>query len=137
MRLLHRIICVLALLLLSACDKENSFTLDMRIASYYGFMFDGESSLPHRMLLGYDGRRWEQRDPIEGFDYEEGFEYEIKVRVKSVKNPPMGGSSRTMSLIKVVSKVKKQTDDCPLQSWDEFIAEHPEHPEWAESDKSE
>ena len=135
MRLLHRIICILALLLLSACDKENSFTLDMRIASYYGFMFDGESSLPHRMLLGYDGRRWEQRDPIEGFDYEEGFEYEIKVRVKSVKNPPMGGSSRTMSLIKVVSKVEKQTDDCPLQSWDEFIAEHPEHPEWVESNK--
>lgn len=122
-----------AVVIFTSCDKDDrAYNMSVRVASYYGVMFDGESSLPRRMLLGYDGRRWVQRDPIEGFDYEEGFEYEIRVRVKPVKNPPMGGSSHTMSLIKVVSKVEKHTDDCPLQSWDEFIAEHPEHPEWAE-----
>ena len=102
--------------------------MSMRVASYYGVMFDGESLMPLRMLLVYADGRWEPWYSIEGFDYEEGFEYEIKVRVKPVKNPPMGGSNRTMSLIKVVSKVEKQTDDCPRQSWDEFIVEHPE---WA------
>ncbi len=131
MKHLHCVLCAFALLLLTACDKEDSFTLDMRIASYYGFMFDGESSLPVKRLLGYRDGQWQPVDHIYGFDYEEGFEYKIKVRGRAIKNPPMGGSSFTMSLIKVISKVEKQTDDCPLRSWDEFIAEHPEHPEWA------
>ncbi len=119
--------------MLVSCDKDDNraYKMSMRIASYYGFSFDGEGVMPVRMLLGYSDGRWVPWDPIIGFDYEEGFEYEIKVRVEPVKNPPMGGSSFTMSLIKIISKVEKHTDDCPLQSWDEFIAEHPEHPEWA------
>ena len=118
----------------TSCDKNDSqaYNTSMRIASYYGFTFDGESGMPIVRLLGCSDGKWETLSPISGFDYEEGFEYEISVRIEPVNNPPMGGSNRTMSLIKVINKVEKQTDDCPLQSWDEFIAEHPEHPEWAE-----
>lgn len=120
--------------MLTSCDKNDSqaYETKMRIASYYGFMFDGESGMPVVMLLGCNDGRWEPLYPIAGFDYEEGFEYEISVRVEPVNNPPMGGSNRTISLIEVIGKVEKQTDDCPLQSWDEFVAEHPE---WAEANE--
>ncbi len=42
--------------------------------------------------------------PIEGFDYEEGYEYEIVVKEEKVENPPADGSSVKYSLVEVVSK---------------------------------
>lgn len=41
---------------------------------------------------------------IIGFDYEEGFRYELKVRVEEVENPPAGGSSLKYHLLEQVSK---------------------------------
>jgi len=43
-------------------------------------------------------------DRIEGFDFEEGYEYVIKVKEESVDNPPAGGSSIKWTLVEVVSK---------------------------------
>ncbi|WP_083506393.1 DUF4377 domain-containing protein [Chryseobacterium aquaticum] len=44
---------------------------------------------------------------IEGFTYEPGFEYELKVKTEKIENPPMDGSSIKYTLIKQVSKTKK------------------------------
>ncbi|UCD98646.1 MAG: META domain-containing protein [Chloroflexota bacterium] len=43
-------------------------------------------------------------DKIEGFDYEEGFEYKIVVKEESVENPPAGGSSIKWTLLRIESK---------------------------------
>lgn len=43
---------------------------------------------------------------IEGFDYEEGFEYVLTVRKYNIANPPADGSSVGYALIKIKSKVK-------------------------------
>jgi len=43
-------------------------------------------------------------DPIEGFDYQPGFEYTIRVAVSPVLNPPQDGSSRTYRLVAVLRK---------------------------------
>ena len=43
-------------------------------------------------------------DQIEGFDYEEGFTYELLVQVDEVKNPPADGSALQYSLVELVSK---------------------------------
>ena len=43
-------------------------------------------------------------DQIEGFNYEEGYEYEIVVEVTKVENPPADASSLKYTLIEVVSK---------------------------------
>ncbi len=43
-------------------------------------------------------------DPIAGFDYEEGYEYEIVVTVEKVENPPADGSSLKYSLVKIIDK---------------------------------
>ena len=42
--------------------------------------------------------------PIEGFEYEEGFVYELKVNSFDVPNPPADGSSIRYELVEVVSK---------------------------------
>ncbi|MFC7345754.1 DUF4377 domain-containing protein [Chryseobacterium zhengzhouense] len=44
---------------------------------------------------------------IEGFTYEPGFEYTLKVRTEKIENPPMDGSSIRYILVKEISKVKK------------------------------
>ncbi len=44
---------------------------------------------------------------IKGFDYEEGFAYELRVKIMNVDNPPADGSSRRYELVKIVSQEKK------------------------------
>ena len=41
---------------------------------------------------------------IEGFQYEEGYVYELKVRVEEIENPPTDGSSLRYILVEVISK---------------------------------
>ncbi|HEX6036465.1 DUF4377 domain-containing protein [Longimicrobium sp.] len=41
---------------------------------------------------------------IEGFTYEPGHEYVLRVRVTEIANPPADGSSRRYQLVQVVSK---------------------------------
>lgn len=44
---------------------------------------------------------------IEGFDYQEGFDYKVEVRREEVPNPPADASSFRYILVKEISKVKK------------------------------
>ncbi|KFF24916.1 MULTISPECIES: DUF4377 domain-containing protein [Chryseobacterium] len=44
---------------------------------------------------------------IEGFTYEPGYEYVLKVKTEKIANPPADGSSIKYTLIKEVSKTKK------------------------------
>lgn len=43
---------------------------------------------------------------IEGFDYEEGTRYELRVLVEPVENPPADGSSLRYELVEIVSAEK-------------------------------
>lgn len=43
-------------------------------------------------------------DQIAGFDYEEGYNYELSVKVVDVENPPADASSQNYTLIELVSK---------------------------------
>lgn len=51
---------------------------------------------------------------IEGFNYEEGYEYVLEVEEQKVDNPPADASSIRYILIKQVSKNQKTSDDLPL-----------------------
>lgn len=44
---------------------------------------------------------------INGFQYEKGFQYELKIEEKILANPPMDGGDRQYSLIEILSKEKK------------------------------
>ena len=43
-------------------------------------------------------------DQIEGFDYEEGFLYQLLVSVEEIENPPADASSLRYTLVKIVSQ---------------------------------
>lgn len=49
-------------------------------------------------------------DAIEGFDYEEGYEYVLEVKRSAIENPPMDASSIRTELVRVISKEKKDSD---------------------------
>ncbi len=50
---------------------------------------------------------------IEGFNYEEGFEYELDVREIPVENPPADASSIRYELVNVISKTSKTSENLP------------------------
>ncbi len=54
-------------------------------------------------------------DRIDGFDYEKGYEYVVKVQIDEVENPPMDASSKSYSLVKVVDKQKKNSENLPVE----------------------
>ncbi len=45
-------------------------------------------------------------DPIDGFAYEPGYEYVLRVAERNVPNPPADGSSVAYRLVRIVSKVR-------------------------------
>ncbi len=47
-------------------------------------------------------------DSIEGFEYEEGYAYQIEVAIKKIENPLADASSLQYKLVKILSKEKKQ-----------------------------
>ncbi len=49
-------------------------------------------------------------DRIEGFEYEPGFEYELRVRTETVENPPADASSIRYILVELMSKTEPVDD---------------------------
>jgi len=103
------IMSITLFLVLSACKKEelNASETIMRV-NYYRQSCQGEGVF--NCYLTQEGNQvgtnnWNLfYDQIEGFQYEEGFIYTLKVRIDKVENPPADASSRKYILLKLVSK---------------------------------
>lgn len=56
-----------------------------------------------------DNDKWENWSPlsINGFTYEDGYEYKLKIKKTTLSNPPADDSSIVYNLIEVMSKEKK------------------------------
>jgi len=48
-------------------------------------------------------------DRIEGFEYEWGFNYKIKVKIDDIDNPPEDSSSIKYTLLEIIEKIKEPT----------------------------
>lgn len=58
-----------------------------------------------------DNPVWQMaRGYIKGFTYEEGYEYVVDVKATVVPDPPQDAGSITYSLIRIISKEKKDSD---------------------------
>ncbi len=51
---------------------------------------------------------------IIGFEYQEGFEYVIKVSERKIENPPEDGPSIETTLLEIISKTEKTSENLPL-----------------------
>lgn len=72
--------------------------------------------VPQKCLLVKENhhQNWQYfYDSIDGFTFEEGFEYELLVLEREIKNPPQDASSIETILIKVISKVEKTSTNLP------------------------
>lgn len=56
-------------------------------------------------------------DPIEGFDYEEGYSYKLQVEVLDIENPPADASSKKYVLVEVLEKTKAPVSLAKGGSW--------------------
>ncbi|WP_223148885.1 DUF4377 domain-containing protein [Aquimarina sp. RZ0] len=103
---MSKIFMILSFIFLySSCQETKT----IYIASQ---MKDCQGVGPQKCLLVRESPEAEWQffyDQIEGFEYEEGYKYKIKVSISSIKNPLEDGSSLQYKLIKVISKQKNQS----------------------------
>lgn len=101
-------------LVLTSCEKEEkenekTFETTMRINSYRETC---EAMVETMCYLVQNGEQvgsdeWNLfYSEIEGFEYEEGFLYTLKVQIEEVAIPLEDGSDRKYTLLEVISKVK-------------------------------
>jgi heat shock protein HslJ len=79
------------------------------------YLVDCEGAGPQKCLLVKENPEDEYSlfyDQIEGFDYEEGYEYELRVSEETLQDPPADASAIRWTLIEVVSKT---TVGAPLE----------------------
>ena len=70
-------------------------------------LVDCEGEGPQKCMLVKENPQDEYQlfyDQIEGYNYEEGFDYELEVEVEQVENPPAGGSSLKWTLVRIINK---------------------------------
>lgn len=105
---------LLPLLLIISChssnevmEKENPIIKTLFIASYTQECDAGVMRKQCLLVKENDEEDWTFfYNNIEGFEYEKGYQYQIKVAVSKVENPPMDASSLNYKLIEVLSKEK-------------------------------
>ena len=98
----------LAYTLLEVVDKQPAQAESKEITLYVGpELVDCVGVGPQKCMLVKtepDGEYQYFYDQIKGFEFEEGYQYELLVQVDQVKNPPADASSLTYTLIEVVDK---------------------------------
>ena len=100
------------LLLLSACSSVTGDGAEDRILIQH-HKVACEGSFYQTCLLTRDSEQdsWTYfYDDIEEFEFEWGYQYELRVISTEVVNPPADASSRTYSLVELVRKVKVDED---------------------------
>ena len=98
------LIVTILIILLAACSAASGEEKTIFVGPT---MVECEGEGPQQCLLikenaEDDWQLW--YEPIEGFDYQEGFVYELKVEEKTIENPPAGASSLKLVLVEEVSR---------------------------------
>lgn len=94
-------------------SNKNVETEQLTVASAQG---DCVGVAPMKCLLvKKDGQTdWEFfYNQIEGFNYEPGYEYVVEVRTEKIENPAADQSSLKYTLVNVVSKTEKTSENLP------------------------
>ena len=93
----------------SVTDKVSEITMYVSAQTDIMYdLFDDERQHPIECMLvkgDFDKVSWQKLyfGEIEGFTYERGHEYELRVRRTILANPPQDGSDRRYELVRIVS----------------------------------
>ncbi len=113
------------------CKKDNGIVQTRMIVDHYqgiGNLFGPYFILRTQTDDKIGTSTWEYSwTNIEGFNYEEGYVYDLIVQTKKIENPPQDGGSYSINLVEIKSKTKVSTDtrfDVPLrQNQQNFITD--------------
>lgn len=104
---------VCTMLFTTGCEKEDlDKVINITVASKEtpGTTLFSEIPTDHMRVLVGGSSKWEAfpMGKIEGFEYESGYLYVLKVNKYKIKNPPADGSSIGYKLLEVLSKTKEE-----------------------------
>lgn len=107
------VLCLACIALLTAC-KQTKDTVRMKVASEKRTAM---GAFPMDVLLVKEGDATEWSyfySPIEGFQYEPGYEYVLEVKKETREKPmPQDASSIRYLLVKEVSKKQTSSENMP------------------------
>ncbi len=112
---MNRFVILLGLIILfSSCQETKRVYIASTLA-------DCEGVAPQQCMKYKENHSDEWTyfyDTIEGFDYQEGYSYELEVVIAQVENPAADASSLKYSLVKILSKEKDQSiaQQLPVQT---------------------
>lgn len=91
--------------------KDITKEVTMYVSSETGIMydlFDSEGEFPIECMLVKEQREDKYRplafSGIQGFEYEKGYEYDLRVNKTTLENPPADGSIYKYQLVRIVEK---------------------------------
>ena len=115
-KILGMALLALAGLIISACaqatpaepaGEQPQDAAEIKTIFVGPLLVDCEGEGPQQCMLVKENPEDEYQlfyDQIKGFNFEEGFEYEIEVEVQQVENPPAGASSLQWTLVRTLNK---------------------------------
>lgn len=92
--------------------KKNDGDIMMTVASRKGSCYVVEKFSCYIVRIGNNPDWMKITDSINGFEYEPGFEYVIKVQRRQINNPPEDYRGEYI-LKKIISKEKKDSENLP------------------------
>ena len=118
---LNLLFLLLAVFAVSSCSSDDDEKKDsvkeitIYVSSETGESYGFNSTPEERMLVKFDNPNgeWEHLGlyRIEGFTYVKGHEYELRVKMTTLANPPADGYSHKYLLVKIVQdKLVKETE---------------------------
>lgn len=99
--------------LIVSCDKDDNSdrTITVTATVYHKYVdftgFSGNTTTTGIKIKETNSSEWTIVTEIEGFDYVEDYEYQVKLQKTYLANPPQDGSSIVYKLDKILSKTPK------------------------------
>ena len=97
---------------LGACDKNDDYTVrEWTVASQLGISHGFHTLQPVLLVKANDDTSWRAvYEGIEGFDYEPGYEYKLRIKAKQLAEPLQDASSVRYSLLELISKTPARSN---------------------------
>ena len=116
---------LLAACVCTACDKDDEYEIrEWTVASQLGIAHGASTLQPVLLVKANDDTSWRAvYQGIEGFDFEAGYEYRLRIKAEQLPDPPQDGSSIRYTLLEQISKtpatsvIPDQFPESGLNEW--------------------
>lgn len=120
----HLSILLLSLFAFTACDKDDDYRVrEWTVASQLGIAHGAHSLQPVLLVKTGDDTAWRALyNNIEGFSFEAGYEYRLRVKADKIADPPQDGSTVRYVLLEQIAKTPAESD-IPQRFYPDFTLE--------------